>query len=150
MNIRRSLLILATILLAADLTHVYFNLSSLNILTYLAQVILIPCLLISIITAALMKEAKVGKGKGQGLVAAAVGLIGCGITFLMANQNPGFMKTLEANSMKLNESGQFSVSNMEMSQGISSYIMVFLIIFLLTMGFAFLFNHLEEKKTYAH
>ena len=145
-KINRSVLIISGILLALDVMYVINHLQMMNILHFLGIVVLLPCVFISLIIACLIAETHLRDIKQQGLMAGISGVVITILVYILAKQNQDYIETIIENSKKLTKSSNLAVSNISINDGASSYIFIFIMIFVLSMGISILFNVLRERR----
>ena len=68
------------------------------------------------------------------------------LVYILAKQNQGYIETIIENSKIMTKSSNISVSDISINNGVSSYIFIFIMIFVLSMGFSILFNALRERR----
>lgn len=142
----RVALIISSILLGTDIVYVWNYLESINILHFLGLIVFIPCVLIALMIASIIAEMKFRELKYQGMITC---ILGIGIVFaayVVMNKNKQFMEEIMENSRQLTKSSNLSVTNITMSSSYSSYIFLFIVLFILIMGFNILFNTIRERK----
>lgn len=145
-KINRSVLIISGILLALDVMYVINHLQMMNILHFLGIVVLLPCVFISLIIACLIAETHLRDIKQQGLMAGISGVVITILVYILAKQNQDYIETIIENSKKLTKSSNLAVSDISINDGASSYIFIFIMIFVLSMGISILFNVLRERR----
>lgn len=145
-KINRSVLIISGILLALDVMYVINHLQMMNILHFLGIVVLLPCVFISLIIACLIAETHLRDIKQQGLMAGISGVVIAILVYILAKQNQDYIETIIENSKKLTKSSNLAVSDISINDGASSYIFIFIMIFVLSMGISILFNVLRERR----
>lgn len=145
-RISRIALIVSAILLAVDVMYIMNHLQTMNILHFLGMVILFPCVLVSLIIASLIAETHFREIKQQGFMAGIAGVMIATFSYIVVGHNQDFIKNIIENSKKITETSNLSVSDISISSGFSSYVFIFLMIFVLSMGFSILFNILRERR----
>ena len=145
-KINRSVLIISGILLALDVMYVINHLQMMYILHFLGIVVLLPCVFISLIIACLIAETHLRDIKQQGLMAGISGVVITILVYILAKQNQDYIETIIENSKKLTKSSNLAVSDISINDGASSYIFIFIMIFVLSMGISILFNVLRERR----
>lgn len=142
-RISRAALIVSVILLIIDVMYVTNRLQTMNIIHFLGMVILLPCILLSIIIASLITEIHCRDMKRQAIMA---GMVIAFLAYMMAKYNQEYIENIIENSKKMMNSSNVSVSDISISTGVSSYVFIFLMIFVLSMGLSILFNILQERR----
>ena len=127
-RITRSALIVSAILLAADVVYVIKHLNTMNILQFLGAVILLPCVLISLIIASLIVETPFREMKQQGIIAGISGAVIAVLSYIVTRQNQSYIENIVENSKKMTKPSNLSVSDIRISNGVTSYVFIFLII----------------------
>lgn len=145
-KISRTALVISGILLAVDVIYVINHLQTMNILHFLGMVVLLPTVFASLIIASLIAETHFREVKQQGILTGISGVAIAVLAYIVARQNQGYIERIIENSKKMAESSNLSVSDISISSGASSYIFVFIMIFVLSMGFSILFNVLRERR----
>lgn len=145
-RINRSALIVSAILLTADVVYVIKHLNTMNILHFLGAVILLPCVLISLIIASLIVETPFREMKQQGIIAGISGAVIAVLSYIVARQNQSYIENIVENSKKMTKPSNLSVSDISISNGVTSYVFIFLMIFIFSMSFIALFNVWRERR----
>lgn len=145
-RISRAALIVSVILLIIDVMYVTNRLQTMNIIHFLGMVILLPCILLSIIIASLITEIHCRDMKRQAIMAGMAGMVIAFLAYMMAKYNQEYIENIIENSKKMMNSSNVSVSDISISTGVSSYVFIFLMIFVLSMGLSILFNILQERR----
>ncbi len=145
-RITRSALIVSAILLAADVVYVIKHLNTMNILQFLGAVILLPCVLISLIIASLIVETPFREMKQQGIIAGISGAVIAVLSYIVTRQNQSYIENIVENSKKMTKPSNLSVSDIRISNGVTSYVFIFLMIFIFSMSFIALFNIWRERR----
>ena len=68
------------------------------------------------------------------------------LAYVLEKQNQGYIETIIENSKKMTKSSNLSVSDISINNGVSSYIYIFIMIFVLSMVFIILINALRERR----
>ena len=145
-KIGRSILIISGILLALDVMYVINHMQMMNILHFLGIVVLLPCVFVSLIIACLIAETQLRDIKQQGVMAGVSGVVIAILAYVLEKQNQGYIETIIENSKKMTKSSNLSVSDISINNGVSSYIYIFIMIFVLSMVFIILINALRERR----
>jgi len=145
-KVSRIALIISIVLLGADVLYVKNHLESINILHFLGMIVFIPCVLISLMIASAIAEMGLRELKYQGMITCILGIPVILIVYIAMNKNKQNIEQIMENSRQLTESSSLSVTNITMSSSYSSYIFLFIMLFVLVMGFNILFNTLRERK----
>ena len=145
-KIGRSILIISGILLALDVMYVINHMQMMNILHFLGIVVLLPCVFVSLIIACLIAETHLRDIKQQGVMAGVSGVVIAILAYVLEKQNQGYIETIIENSKKMTKSSNLSVSDISINNGVSSYIYIFVMIFVLSMVFIILINALRERR----
>lgn len=145
-KISRTALIVSAILLIIDVVYVVNHLQMMNVIHFLGMVILLPCVLLSIIIASLIAETHFRDMKLQTIITGIAAMIIAFGAYVMTKYNQNYIENIIENSKKMMNSSNVSVSDISISNGVSSYVFIFLMIFILSMGLNILFNILQERR----
>lgn len=145
-KISRIALVNSIILLVIDIAYVMKDFQTMNILHFLSWVILLPCVLISVMIASMLAEIQFKKMNEQAITIAILGAMISVIAFVVAGNNQNCIENIVKNSKKMTESTNLSISDISINNDFSSFFFIFIIIFVLSMGFSILLNILQERR----
>ncbi|WP_195337114.1 hypothetical protein [Paraclostridium bifermentans] len=144
---QKLIILITTILLALNFWYFISFMDSFTIIKFILIVIILPCILCSTLLAACLYKGDKGKSKYLKYV------VGTGIyTIIFAlilNNLSSKLEKIVDNTTKMNNTN-FTISNITLQNNISSYVFVFLIIFVLAILFDLVFNKLigGDKNVY--
>lgn len=107
-------------------------------------VVFIPCVLLSAVISSITVEMNIKKSKTQGIVASCFSAGLSIIAYTLAIKNQKGIQYIIENSRQMVENPNLTIGNIEISNSLSSYFFIFIIIVVCTMIFNALYSLLKE------
>lgn len=139
-KITRGLLIVSILALVANVLYIKNNIVSFNVLHFLGLIILLPCILVALISTCIIAETPLKKFKWQGLIHCIVAGISSVFAFFIAHKRSDMIDVIIENSKRLSETSNLSMSDINVNNGVSSYVFIFILIAVLGMIFNLILN----------
>ncbi len=145
-RVSRWALITSIIFLIMDYTYIREYLDTIDIFRFLLLVILIPCILISIMIAGIITETHIREIKHQMTMIGVLGMMITVVAYVLATQNQKYIEIIAENSKNTMKYSKLTISNISINNGFSSYIFIFILIFVLSMSVTIIFNILRNRR----
>ncbi len=143
--------LIAIIFCGLDWVYVEVNAYQLNLISFLMMVILVPAILYAASIAGFLQGVIMKNGKKRMLIYGGFSVVYTVVVYVLLNvMNISFDKIIDNSNALGQGSENVSISNIEYNNGMSSYVLIFLLVLVFVVGFSMLFNKKKEDKSYAH
>jgi len=139
------ILAVSTALLGIDIVFLSQNIDNINMIQFLGLAILVPCIMVSVMAASFMSMKNINSTKIQGLISAAAAIVTSVVTAIFFKFNNNIISGITAKSNDLTNQTNFEISDVQFDNNFSSYIMIFGLVFTISMILNTIFKIYERK-----
>lgn len=139
------ILAISTALLGIDIAFLSQNIDNINMIQFLGLAILVPCIMVSVMAASFMSMKNINNTKIQGLISAAAAIVTSVATAVFFKFNNNIISGITAKSNDLTNQTNFEISDVQFDNNFSSYIMIFGLVFTISMILNTIFKIYERK-----